>query len=167
MASKSKHSADVDERERSAYHAAGHAIACDELGVYYEKVAVMCEQNACPCRRRPIDYVADGNPEQERHYTLVEAVIDYAGHAAVVALLKHGDMSEWSASQLGAGHDFRKARTRLTEDGVRMVQAKALAVEIVEARSAHVRKLAIALVDCGELSIQQVDLLLVKSASAV
>ena len=149
--------ADV-ELECRAYHAAGHAIACDELGIYYENVLV-----ADPCRRPPIDYVSDGTPEQERHYTLVETVIDYAGHAAVVAVLKHGDMSEWSASRSGAGQDFHKARNRLGEDGVRMVQAKALAVQIVEARHAQVRKLAKALVDQGELSIHEVDLLLIKS----
>jgi hypothetical protein len=43
-----------------------------------------------------------------------------------------------------------------------MVQAKALAVEIVEARSAQVRRLAKALLVSGELAIQDVDLLLAK-----
>jgi hypothetical protein len=155
---KAEHSADAADFERAAYHAAGHAIACDELGVYYEKVSV-----ADTCRRVSADDSEDLTPEQQRHYTLIEAVIDFAGHAAVVKVLQQGDMSGWPARELGAGPDFDKARARLHGDGARMVQAKVLAVDIVEARSAQWRKLAQALVVSGELTIGEVDLLLARS----
>ncbi len=120
MAPETKHPADAVEREQLAYHTAGHAIASDELGICYEKASIIRDaQDADPCRRAPTDYVPHGSPEQERHYTSVEAVIDYAGRAAVVAVLKHGEHERMVASQLSAGHDFGKAHSRLGDDGVR------------------------------------------------
>jgi hypothetical protein len=103
------------------------------------------------------------SPENEagfKAWAEEQAVIDYAGHAAVVAFLGVGDMTDGSAASYGAGSDFGKACERLGNDQERIQCAKDLAVAIVSAEGEAMRRIAEELIARGELTSDQVDWLI-------
>ncbi len=151
--------------EHTAYHETGHAIASDELGVQYGRISIVPGEG----KLGSVTVEGDGffnpgsdpfSPESEklfREWAEQQAVIDYAGHAAVVELLGIGDMSGESAEAEGAGCDFEKASDRLGGDPQRIEHAKTRALEIVRARADDVRKIADVLVERQRLDPQEVD----------
>lgn len=163
----------MSDRE-TAYHEAGHVIACDEMGVHHGGLSIVPHEDGT-IGRAPVDgddgfYVRPGtdpfSPENEAGYRAwaeEQAVIDYAGHAAVVAALGIGSMSDESGAAHGAGEDFEKARARLGGDADRIKRAKARAVEIVTARRDDVAKLATVVLEHGYLDAQEADFALLDS----
>ncbi|MDA0984017.1 MAG: hypothetical protein O3A06_13570 [Proteobacteria bacterium] len=160
--------------KQTAYHEAGHAVASLELGVNFGVVSIIRGADGTAGR---VSVEGDDGyfplPGTDPHslkskagyqrWAEEQAVIDYAGHAAVVVLLGIGSMSETSAEGFGAGPDFLKARNRLDRDRERVKKAKARAVEIITARRDDVRKVADDLRKRGKISSQRVDFLLTDS----
>ena len=112
-----------DHRKHTAYHEAGHAIACDELGVAHDGLSVVPDKKDGSAGRiamedsddefwiRPgTDRLSPENQAAFQAWAEDQAVIDFAGHAAVVVLLGIGDMSDESARRHGAHSDFDNAR---------------------------------------------------------
>lgn len=158
-------------RLRTAYHELGHVIACEELNVLSLDVSIEPRDDGT-LGRVPVEG-DDGfcvpfgtdpySPENEAAYRAwaeEQAIIDYAGHAAVAMLLGHGDMSDSSAEANGAGEDFGKARDRLGNDPARIESAKARACEIVASKSGEIEALAKELLRRGVLGGDQVSILL-------
>jgi hypothetical protein len=137
----------------TAYHEAGHVIACDELNVLHDGLSILARADGT-AGRAPVEgddgFViprgTDPNsPENEagfRAWAETQSVIDYAGHAAIVVLLGPGDMGDKSAQAEGASNDFEKAAMRLGADQQRIEQAKERALAIISARRADVEKLS-------------------------
>lgn len=155
------------EDERTAYHEVGHAIAADELDVEYGPMSNIPRDDGTAGR---VGVEGDDffsplggdmhSPENEQAFGAWaerQAVIDYAGYAAVVGLLGIGDMSNESAEKYGAASDFEKAHQRLAGDAKRIDQAQDRALEIVKARQEDVEKIAGLLIERGRLDSQQVD----------
>jgi ATP-dependent Zn protease len=159
---------------KTAYHEAGHAVAAMELGVWYDGLSIIPRGDGTVGHVRvegddgfwmPHGSDPDSPENMAKYWAWAEqqAVIDYAGHAALVVLLGIGDMSEKSAKVNGALEDFDKARERLGDDSQRIKQAKARARKIVSDRRREVRKLALAALKYGYLDGQQVDFVLLDS----
>ena len=74
------------------------------------------------------------NNRAYRKWAYAQSTIDYAGHAAIVALLGLGKMTYRSARAHGACSDFEKARERLGNDGRLMERAQQRALRIVSTR---------------------------------
>ena len=89
-----------------------------------------------------------------------QAVIDFAGHAAIVALLGIGDMSHKSAIANGAGPDFEKAYERLGNEAEPIQDAKDRALQIVISRRTDIEIISDKLLELKQLDPQQVDLLI-------
>jgi len=157
----------IAEDERTAYHEVGHVIVADEFNVEYENLS-MIPRNDGTAGRVGVegdDYFSPplGEdmhlPKSERAFRAQaeeQAVIDYAGHAAVVCLLGFGDMSNESAEKCGAGSDYEKAHQRLGGDPKRISQAQNRALEIVKTRHKDVAKIAELLIERGRLDSDQV-----------
>jgi hypothetical protein len=90
-----------------------------------------------------------------RAWADTQAVIDYAGHAAIVAVLGIGDMGYRSGRKEGAQDDFDKASNRLVRNRRRIKAAKDRAVEIVSRRNDDIRKIAGALIERQKLFAPQ------------
>jgi len=161
----------------TAIHEAGHVVACLELDVAFDLISVVARD--CLAGRVGVEgddgfFIPPGtdpnSPENERGFRAWaerQAIIDYAGHAALVALLGAGDMSHRSAVESGAGPDYKKASRRLGHNRRRMAAAKSRAIEIVQNRADHVREIAQWLVEHGTLDEQCVDVLLEAGASGL
>ena len=146
----------------TAFHEAGHAIAADELGAAYYCISIVPgEEHAGAVGAEGDDcfLIASGtapsSPENEAGDH--QAIIDYAGHAAVVALLGKGDMTEESAILRGAGPDFERASHLLQGDAVSIASTKAKAIELVKRRRSHIEAVAAALLRRGRLDPQQAE----------
>jgi len=160
----------MNQRKATAIHEAGHAVAAMELGVMFTIISIVPGEGydgrvlveggdyfIMPLGTDPY------SPENERAFRAwaeQQAIIDYAGHAAIVAVLGVGDMSYRSACQHGAWDDFSKASQRLRRDYRRIVAARDRAKEIVQTRKRHVRMLAQALMEQGRLDGQSAEMLL-------
>jgi len=161
----------MSDLKRTAYHEAGHAIAATELDVQFDVISIAGDEGRAGTVGVEGDdgfFVRPGtdplSPDNERAYRAwadQQAVIDYAGHAAVVALLGAGDMGDESAAAYGAGDDFEKARARMGGDPRRIAEAKARSTEIITRRGDAVRKIADALITHTRLDAEQVDCVLV------
>jgi hypothetical protein len=151
-------------------HEAGHAVAALELNVEFGMVSIIqgeASHGSVSVENDDGIIIPPGtdpySPENELRYRAwaqEQAIIDYAGHAAVVVLLGIGDMSWWSARCYGAQEDFDKAKRRLGRRQKPIQAARKRAIEIVTARADDVRKLARALSEHKRLDPQQVDLIL-------
>ncbi len=149
----------------TAYHETGHAIAADELDVMYLGISIVPGEGTLgnvPVEGDEYSPFAPGPDPSEneklfREWAEQQAVIDYAGHAAVVELLGIGEMSGESAEAEGAGSDFEKASERLGGDPQRIEQCQKRALAIVRARADDVRKIADVLVERQRLDAQEVD----------
>ena len=126
-------------RQRTAIHEAGHCVAADAFKLARRAPSIRCDGSA---GRVWIEEARRPGAHRDV-WVMRQAVIDYAGHAAVVALLDWGSMSEASARAHGAGDDFRRARARLVGDPALIEQAKARAVQVVTSK----RKAATAMAD--------------------
>lgn len=162
---------DVTDKIHTAYHEAGHWIAADELDVPTDGISILSKDDGTAGRVHVEGgdgfFLTPGSdpysPENERlfqEYATTQAIIDYAGHAAVVSLLGIGDMSDECALESGAGSDFEKARERLGGDDLLMSQAKDRAIQIVTSRRDDAELIVDKLLRLGELDSQQVDILL-------
>jgi hypothetical protein len=160
----------MSQQRHTAYHEAGHVIACDELQVNHGGLSIVPRKDGS-LGRAPVEGGSHFNPrgadldspENEaafRAWAEEQAVIDYAGHAAVVALLGVGSMSDASARAHGAGPDFEKARERLGADPKRIKQAKTRAQKIVTTRRGDIKTLVDAVLKYKRLDDEQVDCLL-------
>lgn len=126
---------------RTAYHEVGHALAADEFSLLRSTPSIIPDIRDRTAGRVYVEGIGGPAPGANRAvWAMRQSVIDYAGHAAVVALLGRGSMSDRSAAAHGAGRDFARARERLGGDLVRIERAKRRAVAIVTAR----RKQAVA-----------------------
>ncbi|MEO8754711.1 MAG: hypothetical protein ABI624_18745, partial [Casimicrobiaceae bacterium] len=136
----------------TAIHEAGHAVAAIDLGVYIDGVSIVRDETTLgrvgvedggeffvPAGMDPAPPECDA---LYRKWADDQATIDSAGHAAVVGLLKHGDMGHRSAIQNGALDDYANARERLGKRRRRIATANARAVEIVQRRGDDIRKIA-------------------------
>jgi hypothetical protein len=149
--------------EHTAVHEAGHAIAACELEMIYAYCSIEANE-----QRGTLGNVAVA--EDEPHpsapdatftaWSESHAVVDYAGHAALVVLLGIGEMSGQSAQQHGADQDFEQASERLNGDAAAIERCKRRAMQIVTERVADVRKLSTVLLERRRLSAQQIDWLL-------
>src|SRR2546425_9383933 len=111
---------------QTAYHEAGHAIAALELGILFDTVSIVPGQGRLGSVKVEGDdgwFAPPGtdpdSPQNKKAFSKwaeEQAVIDYAGQAAVVALSGTGSMSAKSAAAQGAADDFAKARTGLSGD---------------------------------------------------
>jgi hypothetical protein len=159
----------MDELYHTAIHEAGHAVAAMELNIQFDMVSVLPHESFAGNIGVEGD---DGywlsrtdpnSPENKRAYrewARQQAVIDYAGHAAIVVLLDWADMGYRSAMQHGAGDDYDKASKRLGHDFRSIKKARGQATEIIAKRQADISKIAKALVEHGRLDAQQIDILL-------
>ena len=105
------------------------------------------------------------SPENEAGFRAgadLQAIIEYAGHAAVVALLGKGDMTEESATACGAEQDFERASHRLQGDAASIDSTKAKAIELVKRRRSHIEAVAAALLRRGRLDPQQVEWIMLR-----
>jgi hypothetical protein len=155
-----------------AIHEAGHAIAAIELEIAFEMISIEPSQDTAgrigvegddgywfgPGR----DSANPSNDKRFQQWADEQAIIDYAGHAAIVTLLGESAMNSRAAVRAGAGTDFKKASRRLGSDRRRIAAAKARALEIVGSRRDDVRKIADTLLQHGRLCAQQVDWLLLR-----
>jgi hypothetical protein len=82
-----------------------------------------------------------------------KAVFGYAGHAAVVSILKTGTMSEKSARSDGAGLDFKQAARNLKHDRKRIRYAKARALSLSKSYHPVIERIARILYDSNRSSI--------------
>ncbi len=160
----------MNERKHTAFHEAGHAVAALELDVQFDGISIVPtdhragrvgveDDDGFPIHPGT-DWKSPDNERAFRAWAARQAIIDYAGHAAVVVLLRVGDMSYRSAAQHGAWDDYDKASARLGRNHRRITAARERAVEIVSAREADVRKIAMALIKHGGFDSQNVDMLL-------
>jgi hypothetical protein len=107
----------------TAFHEAGHAVACRHFEVLHDTIFIVRGEGRdgsipvegdngfmVPCGTDPF---SEQNERAFQAWAEQQAIIDYAGHAAVVALLRIGDMSRASAESLGAASDYDKAHERL------------------------------------------------------
>jgi hypothetical protein len=157
-------------KKEIAIHEAGHAIAAAELDVVFDDISIVTCAGIAGRVGVDGDQRFDVPPGVDPHSSENEeaflawaekhAVIDYAGHAAIVTLLGIGDMSQRSGCEHGAHSDFRKASDRLGHDRHRMQNAKTKAVQIVSDRAADIRTIANALVEHGHLDAQQIHRIL-------
>lgn len=158
------------DRMKTAVHESAHALVAMELDVAFHVLEIIEDPDddcsgAVGVEGDDAFLVAPGlTPERSeqlfQEWAEQQAVIDYAGHAAVVTLMNLGDMSEESADAHGAGEDFEKARTRLAGDAARITAAKRRAVEFVIRLDADIRKVANVLAQHGRLDAQQIDFVL-------
>lgn len=161
------------EKRITAYHEAGHVIACDEFNIACGVVTITPNEEretAGHCMHAedaPYECFKKGKLTTDEIKAIAtwneqHAIVGYAGHAALVALLNIGGMSDISAAENGAGQDFEKANERLGLDPERMGRAKAEALRIVTARRDDVEKVADALLKLGRLNDAQVDWVLIR-----
>jgi len=163
----------MDQRKHTVIHEAGHAVACNELGIMNDSLSIIPNVEEGSAGGIAVEdseevfFVPPGtdpfSPENQaalQAWAENHAIIDYAGHAAVVVLLGMGDMSDRSAMRHGAYSDFENARKRLGNDQERMQSGKDLAVAIISARHADVVSLAEAALKHGQLDGQEVEVLL-------
>ena len=137
---------------RTAYHEVGHALAADEFRLLRSRPSIIPDIRDGTAGRVYVEGIGGPAPGANRAvWAMRQSVIDYAGHAAVVALLGRGSMSDRSAAAHGAGGDFARARERLGGDLVRIERAKRRAVAIVTARRKQVVALAELLFVQGKL----------------
>lgn len=159
-----------DRDMHTAYHEAGHWIAADTLDVQTDMMSIIPSVDGTGGRIGVAGdegyWIPPGtdpfSPENElafREWATTQAVIDYAGHAAVVALLGVGDMTDECASSNGADADFEKARLRLSDDTARIAAAKMRAMQIVQERQADITLIADKLMALGRLDSQQAAML--------
>ncbi len=106
----------ADEWVLTAYHEAGHAVVGEAQWHTVYTVSIWPDELA---RGWVIAAATEASPFQR-------AVWDYAGHAAVVALLNQGSMADESAVAWGAGEDFAKAAALLDEAGRESAKTEAL-----------------------------------------
>jgi hypothetical protein len=125
------------EAKLAAYHEAGHEIAANELDVATGGVVSIIHSEDGTAGRTFTETCGQSE----------NAVICYAGHAAVVCLLGVGDMSDASACSNGARLDWEEAMVELGGDVARMEEAKAKAINIVLEHRSTIEALAIALTD--------------------
>lgn len=155
----------------TAYHEAGHWVAADELDVLTGGISIISKDDGTAGRVGvdnddgflPLPDTDPYSPENERlfhEWATTQAVIDYAGHGAVVSILGLGDMSDENAILQGGWPDFQKARERLGGDADRIADAKSRAVEIVTKRKHDIELISDKLMLLRELDSQQVDVLL-------
>lgn len=157
----------MSERLRTAIHEAGHVIAAMELGVYFGDVSIESDGETAgrvgvegdDCFNVPsgTDPFSEENNRLFAQWADQQATIDYAGHAAVVAILGAGRMSLRDAVRSGAGPDFSKASRRLGADRRRMAALKARAIEIVTRRREEVQRVADELLRRGTVGAQEID----------
>jgi ATP-dependent Zn protease len=154
--------------KRTTYHEVGHAIACDELDIEFDRVSIIPGEGRLGSVAVEGDDYFSINPSVSaaendaafQKWAEQQAIVDYAGHAAVVALLGEGSMSDKSARENGASDDFEKARQRLGGDRNRIQEAKARALEIVTKRREDVAKMSEELTKRQRLDGQQFDFVL-------
>lgn len=149
--------------EQTAVHEAGHAVAACELEMLYDGASIVRNAEAGTLGHVPVadDEFAPGAPEAKvAAWAENHAVVDYAGHAAIVVLLGIGDMSEESAFEHGASMDMENASAVCGGNESMMRRARDRAVEIVTRRRDDVRKVADALLKRNRLSAQQIDWIL-------
>jgi len=146
----------MDQRQLTAYHEAGHEMAADELGVVTAGIVSIVPNpddetlGRMASEVQTFPWKSGYSPEEDAAFREVmfhDAVINYAGHAALVALLGAEDMSEDCAARHGAGQDWANAEKALGGDAARMESAKARAIDIVKARRVHIEHLARMLCD--------------------
>lgn len=157
---------DADERAISAYHEAGYAIACVELGVDFLRASIIAGEGYAgdsPVERDKSGVIApDGASFSAasngwfRAWLEKLAVIGYAGHASVVTLLGIGDMGDDSANTNGAGKAFDRAWLRVDGDPDHIERCKARAVELITARHAPARAIAAALLKRDRLAADEI-----------
>jgi hypothetical protein len=129
---------------RTAYHEVGHALAADEFDLLRGSPSIIPDLRDGTAGRVYVEGIGGPAPGANRAvWAMRQSVIDYAGHAAVVALLGRGTMSDRSAGAHGAGGDFARARERLGGNPVQIERAKRRALAIVRAH----RKQAMALAE--------------------
>jgi hypothetical protein len=160
----------------AAYHEAGHAVVADTVGLTYSLASIIPNPDDGTSGGVPVEgddcyWVPPGtdpnSPENEaafeewaEEWAEEQALTDYAGHGALVALLGIGDMSDESAAAHGAGADFEKARERIGEDSERMRSLKDLAIAIVAAEAKVIRRIARQLMLRGWLDGDQIGFLI-------
>ena len=156
------------QQRRTAYHEAGHVVACEELDVFYLSVSVDPNLRDGTAGRTAmgegdeIDIPPGADPDDPRivaaalRQAFTQAVVDYAGHAAMVAVLKQGRWTDRSARFHGAWSDFENAARCLLNDKARIDEARARALHIVTSRHDDVRRVAEALLKRGWLDLQHV-----------
>jgi hypothetical protein len=158
-----------DEIAISAYRETGHAIACVELKVHLLSASILAGEGYAAGRRVEGDdgfvIAPDSDPFSRaseagfRAWLGKQAVIDYAGHAAVVIMLGIGDMDDASANANGAGEDFDKAWLRLDGDPDQIEHCKASAVELITARHEQVSAVVAALLKRERLAADEIRVL--------
>jgi hypothetical protein len=146
-----------DRRRQTAFHEAGHGVAAAALGIMPAVLSIVPrdadDRVPTPSLGRAL-VVDDSDASPHRN-----AVWSYAGHAAVVALLRVGTMSKPSGRLHGAGRDFEEASALLGRDPARIRYAKARAVSLVRHYRSVVERAAQLLLRHETLDGQIVDMM--------
>jgi hypothetical protein len=103
--------------------------------------------------------VEPSSPETARAFfeaALHEAIVDYAGHIAVVALLGNANLTDESVRACGASLDWQNAKLRLYGDDQLTAYAQQQAVRLVVQHRKAIHKVAEALLEWGYLEAEQV-----------
>ena len=157
---------DADGRRRNtAFHEAGHGVAAAALGIMPAVLSIVRrdadDRMPTPSLGRAL-VVDDSDASADR-----KAVWSYAGHAALVALLRVGTMSKPSGRLHGAGRDFEEASALLGRDPGRIRHAKARAVSLVRQYRPVVERVAQLLLRHETLDGQLVDMMVAAHQEAV
>ena len=163
---------EINDELHSAYHESGHWVAAFELEVLALGLSIIPDSEEQTAGRVPVEggnglWLPSGAEQDSPQYQAVwrehaekQAIISYAGHAAVVSILGIGDMSEESAIANGAGMDFEQGKKWFEGDSERIDKTKARAIEIVTSHRAGIERIASKLFQLKTLDGQQAEQLL-------
>ncbi len=135
----------------TAVHEAGHAVLANEFGIYLDPVSIRPDADSAGW------ILAESTYGASRELLAKHACMLYGGHAAIVVLLRKGDMTDSSAKLYGAGSDFAKADSHLSNDAKRIFAVRKRAVTIVKRRREDIDRLARVLMEHKVLEGQQIE----------
>ena len=104
-----------------------------------ESIWILCRYVPTPIQRAGFSLKV---PTARQGNCLRSMLALYGGHAAIVVLLRKGDMTDSSAKLYGAGSDFAKADSHLSNDAKRIFAVRKRAVTIVKRRREDIDRLA-------------------------